>query len=127
MAERAGEALAGQFPGLRIAGTENGYIEDETALLARIRASDPALLLLGLGAPRQELWMRLHRETVNALMIGVGGLLDVYAGDLRRAPEPWRRLGLEWLYRLIQQPGRAGRMIRLPKVLLLAWAERRKK
>ena len=124
-AERAGESLQSACPGLRIAGTENGYISDETALLEALEREKPDLLLLGLGAPRQELWMARNRQKINAVMIGVGGLLDVFAGDIPRAPEAWQRLGLEWLYRLLREPRRFKRVIRLPKILLLALRERR--
>ena len=125
VAERAGESLQSACPGLRIAGTENGYISDETALLEALEREKPDLLLLGLGAPRQELWMAENRQKINAVMIGVGGLLDVFAGDIPRAPEAWQRLGLEWLYRLLREPRRFKRVIRLPKILLLALRERR--
>ena len=124
VARRAAEQLSAAYPGLRIAGAENGYISDESALLARLRGEKPDLLLVGLGAPRQELWMAEHREDLGAVMIGVGGLMDVLAGDLPRAPEAWRRAGLEWLFRLLRQPGRIGRVARLPRVLTLAAAER---
>ena len=127
VAQRAGENLARAYPGLCIAGTENGYISHEEALWERLEASQPDLLLLGLGAPRQELWMEQNRGRSTALMIGVGGLLDVFAGDVRRAPERWQRAGLEWLYRLIQEPQRLGRMVKLPEIILLAAAERMKK
>lgn len=125
VAQRAGESLQSACPGLRIAGTENGYISDETALLEALEREKPDLLLLGLGAPRQELWMAENRQKINAVMIGVGGLLDVFAGDIPRAPESWQRLGLEWLYRLLREPRRFKRVIRLPKILLLALRERR--
>lgn len=125
VAERAGESLQSACPGLRIAGTENGYISDETALLEALEREKPDLLLLGLGAPRQELWMAKNRQRTPAVMIGVGGLLDVFAGDIPRAPESWQRLGLEWLYRLLREPRRFKRVIRLPKILLLALRERR--
>lgn len=125
VAERAGESLQSACPGLRIAGTENGYISDETALLEALEREKPDLLLLGLGAPRQELWMAKNRQRTPAVMIGVGGLLDVFAGDIPRAPEAWQRLGLEWLYRLLREPRRFKRVIRLPKILLLALRERR--
>ena len=124
-AERSGESLQSACPGLRIAGTENGYISDETALLEALEREKPDLLLLGLGAPRQELWMAENRQRTPAVMIGVGGLLDVFAGDIPRAPEAWQRLGLEWLYRLLREPRRFKRVIRLPKILLLALRERR--
>lgn len=123
--ERAGEALRSACPGLRIAGTENGYISDETALFTALDKEQPDLLLLGLGVPRQELWMAQNRQRTNAVMIGVGGLLDVFAGDIPRAPEAWQKLGLEWLYRLLREPKRIKRMIRLPKILLLAARERK--
>ena len=125
VAERAGESLQSACPGLRIAGTENGYISDETALLEALEREKPDLLLLGLGAPRQELWLAENRQRTPAVMIGVGGLLDVFAGDIPRAPEAWQRLGLEWLYRLLREPRRFKRVIRLPKILLLALRERR--
>ena len=125
VAERAGESLQSACPGLRIAGTENGYISDETALFEALEREKPDLLLLGLGAPRQELWMAENRQRTPAVMIGVGGLLDVFAGDIPRAPEAWQRLGLEWLYRLLREPRRFKRVIRLPKILLLALRERR--
>ena len=125
VAQRAGEKLKSAYPGLRIAGTENGYISDETALLEALEREKPDLLLLGLGAPRQELWMAENRQRTPAVMIGVGGLLDVFAGDIPRAPEAWQRLGLEWLYRLLREPRRFKRVIRLPKILLLALRERR--
>ena len=125
VAERAAKSLQSACPGLRIAGTENGYISDETALLEALEREKPDLLLLGLGAPRQELWMARNRQKINAVMIGVGGLLDVFAGDIPRAPEAWQRLGLEWLYRLLREPRRFKRVIRLPKILFLALRERR--
>ena len=125
VAQRAGESLQSACPGLRIAGTENGYISDETALLEALEREKPDLLLLGLGAPRQELWMAENRQRTPAVMIGVGGLLDVFAGDIPRAPKAWQRLGLEWLYRLLREPRRFKRVIRLPKILLLALRERR--
>ena len=68
--------------------------------------------------------MERNRESLDSVLMGVGGLLDVFAGTARRAPESWRRCGLEWLYRLIREPRRAGRMAKLPLVLLLAARER---
>lgn len=61
------------------------------------------------------------------LMMGVGGLFDVWAGDVKRAPELWQKLGLEWLFRLVQEPKRVSRMAKLPKILILAAGERLKK
>ncbi len=124
VSERAALALERQYPGLRVAGTENGYIKDETGLWHRLEAERPDLLLLGLGAPKQERWMAAHRRETRAVMIGVGGLLDVFAGDVPRAPETWRRAGLEWLYRALRQPSRVRRIAKLPLILVLAAGER---
>lgn len=124
VAEAAAAALEKEYPGLRIAGTENGYISSDGELIDKLRALRPDLVLAGLGAPKQELWMAENRERLESVLIGVGGLLDVFAGRTRRAPESWRRCGLEWLYRLIREPWRAGRMVRLPMVLVLAARER---
>ena len=124
VAARAAFRLRRAYPGVRIAGTENGYISREDDLLARLKETRPDLLLLGLGAPKQELWMNAHGIDLRCVMIGVGGLLDVFAGDVPRAPESWQKAGLEWLYRLVRQPRRITRRVRLPSVLLLAAAER---
>ena len=124
VAERAAENIRRQWPTLRLTGTENGYIKDDTELLRRLREERPDLVLVGLGAPKQELWMARHRAELSSLMIGVGGLLDVFAGDAERAPDSWQKLNLEWLYRLYREPWRAGRMAKLPRILLLAARER---
>lgn len=127
VAERAAEQLQRRYPGLRIAGTRHGYFstEDEAAITAEIQKAAPSLLLVCLGAPKQELWMHRHSaDFPGTLMLGLGGALDVYAGDIPRAPESWRRLGLEWLYRLLLEPRRIKRMIRLPGILRAALTER---
>lgn len=123
VADRAARVLEKEYPGLRIAGTENGYIADETALWRVLDQEQPDLLLVALGAPRQERWMAANRGRTKALMIGVGGLLDVFSGDVPRAPERWRRSGLEWLYRTVKQPKRIRRVLKLPLILVLAAKE----
>ncbi len=124
VAEKAAVNLLTDYPGLRIAGTENGYISDDADLLRRLEKTKPDLILAGLGAPKQERWMAAHRRDTDAVMIGVGGLLDVFAGNVPRAPVIWRRLGLEWLYRTAREPRRITRVIRLPLILLAALRER---
>ena len=124
VAERAAARLKKAYPGLRIVGTENGYISDERNLLFRLEETQPDLLLVGLGAPRQERWMAEHKDRLTAVSIGVGGLLDVFAGDVPRAPESWQKAGLEWLYRLCREPRRIRRMAKLPGILVLAGMER---
>ena len=125
VAEAAAKTLRSRYPGLVICGTHDGYFTDDRPIVADIQEKRPDLLLVCLGAPKQELWMRTHAMGLDAgLMIGLGGSLDVFAGTVQRAPAGWRRLGLEWLYRLIREPRRIGRMIRLPLILLLAWRAR---
>jgi len=124
IAERAGAALLAQYPGLMLAGTADGYGDDGPVIDA-IRAAEPDLLLVCMGAPKQEFWMAAHRGQLGAgLMVGLGGALDVFAGTVQRAPVGWRRLGLEWLYRLLKEPRRIGRMMRLPLFLLAVFGQR---
>lgn len=130
VAQLAGENLSHRFPGLRIAGTHHGYDSstEETALTDEIHRSGAELLLVCLGSPRQELWMKSYSPVLpGVLMIGLGGALDVFSGRIRRAPLLWRRLGLEWLFRLLQEPKRITRMIRLPGILRAATKERGRK
>lgn len=127
VAEQAAANLTATYPGLKIVGTEHGYIEDDEPLLARICEARPDLLLVCLGAPRQELWMHEHAGMEEiGLMVGLGGCLDLMAGRVKRAPKQWQKWGLEWLYRLCQEPSRITRMIKLPRILLLAWIARGK-
>jgi N-acetylglucosaminyldiphosphoundecaprenol N-acetyl-beta-D-mannosaminyltransferase len=127
VAERAGERLAEKYPGLVISGWRHGYFDggDEDAVPAGIAAAAPDLLLVCLGSPRQELWAYDNRSRHGArLAMCLGGALDVFAGDIKRAPRVMRRLGLEWLYRLIREPRRVFRMAALPKFMLAAIRER---
>ena len=120
VADMAAEKLRESHPGLVVAGTSNGYFDDDAPIIEKINAASPDLLLVCLGAPKQEKWMHANSGRLNAgLMIGAGGSLDVFAGTVERAPERWQRAGLEWLYRLLKEPKRLGRMMKLPKFLVL--------
>ena len=126
----AAEKLQARYRGLLIVGEAHGFFtsEDEDALIGRINALSPDLLLVCLGSPRQELWMRRNAPRLRVgLMAGLGGALDVFAGDIKRAPETWRRCGLEWLYRLLCQPARLKRDLVLPLIVPAAVAERLKR
>lgn len=128
VAEAAAERLRERFPGLVIAGTNDGYFSDDAPIVSKINAARPDLLLVCLGAPKQEKWMFSHAGSLDAgLMIGAGGVLDVFAGIVERAPEKWQKVGLEWLYRLLKEPKRLGRMMKLPHFLLLVCAQRVRK
>lgn len=128
VAEEAGRNILGQYPDIVLCGTQDGYFQDEEAALLKVAAARPDLLFVCLGAPKQEKWMaRWGKHTGARMAIGLGGCLDVFAGNVERAPESWRRLGLEWAYRLKKEPKRAGRMAKLPLVLVKAAGERMKK
>ena len=128
VAEQAAERLAAQYPGLKIAGTHDGYFQEDAPVAEAIRQSGADCVFVCLGAPKQEVWMAQHGPATGAhLMVGLGGVLDVYAGHVKRAPAAWQKLGLEWCYRLLHQPSRIGRMAKLPGFLVAAAGEKRKR
>jgi N-acetylglucosaminyldiphosphoundecaprenol N-acetyl-beta-D-mannosaminyltransferase len=114
VAARTAAKLRAIYPELRVAGTFAGSpkIEDEDAIVARVRAARPDILLVAYGAPQQDKWIARNRERLGALVsIGVGGSFDFVAEEARRAPVWIRRLGLEWLHRVGRQPWRARRIL----------------
>ncbi len=118
VAEQAGEKLKERFPGLVICGVHDGYFQDDEPILRLVNEAKPDLLLVCLGAPKQELWMRRNGPKLNVgLMAGLGGSLDVFAGTAKRAPVFFQKLGMEWFYRLLREPWRFKRMIKLPRFL----------
>ena len=119
VAETAAFNLRARYPGLVIAGVHDGYFQEDEPVVEAINTAAPDLLLVCLGAPKQELWMRQNAPRLQVgLMAGLGGSLDVFAGVAARAPEAWRKLNLEWLYRLKEEPSRLGRMMKLPEFML---------
>ncbi|MBI2887785.1 MAG: WecB/TagA/CpsF family glycosyltransferase [Chloroflexi bacterium] len=117
VAQQAAEALRQRHPGLVISGAYAGAPgpDEEEALVERINAAGPRILLVAFGSPQQELWIARQRERLQvAVAIGVGGAFDFFSGKVRRAPRWMRALGLEWLYRLLREPWRWRRMLRLP-------------
>lgn len=125
VAEAAAETLRTKFHGLVISGTSNGYFSDDGPIIEKIKDAAPDFLLVCLGAPKQELWMaKMSGKLPVGLMVGLGGSLDVFAGTVKRAPEAWQKLDLEWLYRLLKEPRRIGRMMKLPLFVIEAAGER---
>ena len=125
VAELAAAALQERFPGLVICGTNDGYFQDDAPVIEKINAVQPDLLLVCLGAPKQELWMQTNASRLSVgLMAGLGGSLDVFSGVTERAPEIWQNLGLEWLHRLLKEPSRAKRMSNLPKFVFAVLGKR---
>ena len=120
--EAAAEKMKQMAPGLQICGIADGYFKDEDAVISMINASGAQALYVCLGAPKQEEFMFRHRLELSTvrLMAGLGGSLDSFAGNVKRAPKWMIKLQLEWLYRLIKQPKRIGRMMRLPKYIFAA-------
>ena len=112
VAEQAALRLLADYPGLIICGTHDGYFKEDQPVVDEIRAACADVVFVCLGAPKQEFWMaRCGPLTGAKLAVGLGGSLDVFAGVVERAPEGWQKLGMEWLYRLIREPKRLGRMI----------------
>ena len=105
---------------VNIVGSQDGYFraEDRQGLFERIRASGAKIVTVAMGSPRQEILMRDCRQVYpDALYMGVGGTYDVFTGHVKRAPKVWQNLGLEWLYRLLSQPSRITRQLRLLRYL----------
>ncbi len=124
VAQEAAEKLALRFPTLKIAGVRDGYFkregEENATVLAQINASGADILFVCLGAPAQEMWVYENRKalTVPKLIACLGGSLDIYAGKKCRAPRLFIKMRAEWLYRLLREPRRIGRMMRLPKFMI---------
>lgn len=127
VAELAAEKMLQKHPDLKICGMQDGYFQDEDAVVRQVNEAGADVLYVCLGAPKQEKFMQRHQANLKIkLMIGLGGTLDGIAGTVKRAPKWMIKLQLEWLYRLIKQPKRFGRMLRLPKFVFAAWKKRLK-
>ncbi|MFO7941295.1 MAG: WecB/TagA/CpsF family glycosyltransferase [Bacillota bacterium] len=119
--ESAARKIREAYPGLRVAGYHHGYFpESATGHIARlIRESEPDLVFVGMGVPRDQMFLSRAKPSLPpALYLGVGGAIDILSGRVARAPEIFRKLRLEWLYRLIGSPGRWRRQLDLPR---FAW------
>ncbi len=109
--EQMRNRLEREYPDLQIAGMEPLpfrplTVEEDEALIQRVNASGAGLVFLALGCPKQETWIARHKGRIHAVMIGLGGVFPVYAGLQKRAPSWVRKAGLEWCYRLLQEPKR---------------------
>ncbi|NER93692.1 MAG: WecB/TagA/CpsF family glycosyltransferase [Symploca sp. SIO1B1] len=124
---KAAKVWQEQLPKLAIAGIWDGYLspEAQAQLQATLQEQQPKLILVGLGVPRQELWIAQNRHLCpQATWIGVGGSFDIWAGVKTRAPAWMQQMNLEWLYRLYQEPWRWRRMMALPQFALKALKRR---
>lgn len=128
IADQAADVLRERFPDLQIVGTYSGSPapKDEDAIVAMVNASTADILLVAYGAPAQDKWIARNLPRLKVSMaMGVGGTFDFIAGTIPRAPLWMRNVGIEWLYRLIRQPWRIKRMMRLPRFVLAVLMEER--
>lgn len=108
---KAIENLQNEISGLNIAYYHNGYFDNDEEIYSELKNYSPKLILIAMGSPRQEKFIYEAKKKLNpALMVGVGGSLDVWSGFVKRAPKIYQRLGLEWLYRTVTQPSRFKRI-----------------
>ena len=127
IAELARDKLLEKYPRTEFVGCHDGYFQkdgdENDAMVAEIKASGADVLFVCFGAPAQEKWINENRGRLPEvkLFLGLGGSLDGYSGNLKRAPEIFCKLGLEWFYRLLCQPSRIGRMMKLPKFYFGTW------
>lgn len=125
VAEQAAENLKQTHPNLIVCGTHDGYFQDAAPVVEAVKAAQADVVFVCLGAPKQEKWIaRFGLLTGAKMAIGLGGALDVFAGNVERAPEKWQKMGMEWAYRLSREPKRFGRMAKLPLVLVKAAGQR---
>lgn len=134
IAAKAAEEMRARFPDLLVAGTRDGYfkLDEEAELVAEINESGAAIVLVGMGVPLQEKFIARVRQSMTArIVLGVGGLFDYYSGTIPRAPMALRRIGCEWVWRLMQEPSRLfsryvlGNPIFLLHAAIHAWSARR--
>lgn len=130
IADMAVENIKKQYPNINIVGSHHGYFkgthlgykehEEEAKVLNKIKESKPDIIFVGFGAPRSEKWIHENKDKLNCkVIIGNGGTIDILAGTVKRAPEVYQKLGLEWLYRLIKDPKRIKRQMVLPLFALI--------
>lgn len=121
VSEKAAKNIVKKYPNIDIAGYHHGYFKkkEEKEIVKKINESSPHIIFVGLGFPKQELWIDSYKNQLSAkVAIGNGGTIDILAGKVKRAPKFYQNLGLEWLYRLIKEPQRIKRQLVIPKFML---------
>lgn len=129
VAEKASQNIKKDFPNVNIVGVSDGYFkgthlgmqghEEEKRLIADINDKAPDMLFVGFGAKKQERWIEYNKNLINAkIIVGNGGTFDGLSGEVKRAPDIYIKLGLEWFYRLMKEPKRIKRQILLPQFML---------
>ncbi len=121
IAEKAKTAIEKEYKNITVVGLHDGYFDkaEEEKIIADINEKHPDFLFVCIGSPKQEQWIYDNRDKLNAgAALGLGGCIDVYADVVKRAPDIYIKLGLEWFYRLVCEPKRFFRMLALPKFIL---------
>lgn len=129
IARKAAENIKKDYPNITISGYHNGYFKgshlnlkdeaEEKKIIDEINEKSPDIIFIGLGFPKQELWIDANGDRLNSkVIIGNGGVMDVLSGNAKRAPEVWQKLGLEWFYRLMKEPSRIKRQLAIPKFVV---------
>lgn len=129
IAKDAAKNIEKKYPNIKIAGYHHGFFKgshlgllnekEEEDIINDINSKNPDIIFVGLGFPKQELWIDANRGKLKGkVIIGNGGVMDILSGNAKRAPEVYQKLGLEWFYRLIQEPSRIKRQLVLPKFML---------
>lgn len=127
--EKCVENIKIEFPDLKILGYHNGYFDLNNCddIVAEICSLSPWAVFVAMGSPRQEIFIEKVMNKSNAhIYMGVGGVFDIFAGELKRAPKWMISIGMEWLYRVIKEPFRIKRLMAIPKFLLLVLKFRNK-
>lgn len=118
--QKAADNILKSYSNINIVGVHHGYFKDDAEVIGLINDAKPDVVFVALGYPRQELFMYRNKMKINAIMIGIGGSVDIFAGEAKRAPEFFINHNLEWFYRLLKQPYRIGRMMKLPAYIMRA-------
>ena len=128
VAEAASAKLQALYPGIIVAGVQDGYEQDEAVVKQRINEAKPDILFVAMGSPKQENWINANRDELHPIIYqGVGGSFDVLAGNVKRAPVAFQKAGMEWFYRLLKEPSRIKRQLALPQFLLEVVKQKDKK
>ena len=128
VAKKAAVNINREFKNIDIVGTNDGYFDEKEGykVLDLINEKKPDILFVALGAAKQEKWIEKNKKIIDSsIVMGVGGCIDVWAGEVKRAPEIFIKMNIEWLYRALKQPSRIKRLFIIPKFLLKVMVNRK--
>ncbi|CAD2072982.1 acetylglucosaminyldiphosphoundecaprenol acetyl-beta-D-mannosaminyltransferase [Phocicoccus schoeneichii] len=118
--KKASDHVKVNFPNVEVVGRHHGFFDmNDDRIAKEINETKPDIIFVALGVPRQENWIHNNIDQFNkGVFMGVGGSFDVLAGTVKRAPDMWIKLNLEWLYRMMKQPERFGRNLKILKFMI---------